>query len=144
MVLLAVYKHPSVESKVLPVLNKIFFRKEFQNPFFSVPLVITAEDIQIKKDLNTEKWKYKIEDEDNLVTLLLLIKRILAGLTIMLTKTAGFFEKVKNLITWREPLRTSLFIVAGLIIYCVLSILPLRWVIIFGSKIRFLLVLIDG
>lgn len=125
--MLSIYKHPKIESQIKPLFTDIFFREDFRNPYYSVPMVKTLEDIATQKDLNTEKWKFKLVDEDNLVTQLLVIKRILTGISIGLTKAAGFCEKLKNIILWKEPARTSLFIFFGVILYCILALLPLRW-----------------
>ena len=135
IVLLSIYKHPKVENQIKPILTEIFFREDLRNPYYSVPAVKTLEDIATQKDLNTEKWKFKIVDEDNLVTQLLVIKRILTGISIGLTKAAGFCEKLKNIILWKEPARTSLFICFGIVLYCILALLPLRWTLLLIGKL---------
>jgi len=132
--LLCAYKHPTIEAKIRPIIERVFFQEQDQNIYYTEPLITTSEEVQTNKDLNTEKWKYKIPDEDNLVTLILLIKRILAWLTITMTKIAGFCEKLKNIIIWKEPLRTSIFITAGLVIYCIIVIVPIRWIFLLAGN----------
>jgi len=127
LVLLCIYNHQGVNSRIKPLFVKCFFKDSDLNPNYLKPRIKIKEDVQTQKDLNTEKWKYKIVDEDNLVTQLIIIKNVLAWIAIALTKFAGFCEKLKNLIMWVEPLRTSVFICLGLIAYCVLAVLPFRW-----------------
>jgi len=131
LVLLCIYNHQGVNSKIKPIFVKCFFKDSDLNSHYLKPRIKIKEDVQTQKDLNTEKWKYKIVDEDNLVTQLIIIKNVLAWIAIALTKFAGFCEKLKNLVMWVEPLRTSVFICLGLIAYCILAVLPFRWTFLF-------------
>ena len=128
---ICVLKHPNIENRLKPIVVDFFFKDEYLNSFYRKPCIMTTEDMDTRKDLNTEKWKYKIVDEDNLVTQILLIKRVLTGITITVTKIAGFCEKLKNLMLWKEPIRTYLFVGIGLVFYCILAILPFRWTLLF-------------
>ena len=131
LMVLCIYNNKGVKSRIKPTFQTYFFKVTDLNSHFSSPCVKTKEDIQTLKDLDTEKWRYKIVDEDNLVKQLIWIKNVLAWLAIAMTKFAGFCEKVKNLIMWVEPLRSSIFLCLGLILYCILAVLPFRWTLLF-------------
>jgi len=103
--------------------------------------VKTYRDLEIKKLMNTERWKYKLVDPESLVSLFKKFKHFLVEMTSFLTKTTGFLEKIKNIVTWQDPTRTLMFILIGTIGYCVLSVVGLRVLILLGSKCYFFIII---
>lgn len=47
-------------------------------------------------------------------------------MTLILHKWSNFFEKVKNLITWQDPIRTTMFLAFLMFLYCAISVLGSR------------------
>src|SRR5207249_4315478 len=93
------------------LLDRYLFCTSQLNPFYQQPKVMTIEDQEIKKYQNTAKWKEKFRNEESLVTTFKKAKKSLALMTIVLNSVSNFFEKMKNIITWEDPIRTTLFIV---------------------------------
>ena len=118
-----------------------FFQEKHLNPHYIFPRVKTYRDLEIKKLMNTERWKYKLVDPESLVSLFKKFKHFLVEMTSFLTKTTGFLEKIKNIVTWQDPTRTLMFILIGTIGYCVLSVVGLRVLILLGSKCYFFIII---
>jgi len=132
LVLACIYHHPKVHDFITNYMITLFFQEKHLNPHFVHPRVKTYRDLEIKKLMNTERWKYKLVDPESLVSLLKKFKHLLVEVTVLLTKGTGFFEKIKNLVTWQDPMRTLIFIGIGTIGYCVLSVISFRFLILLG------------
>jgi len=90
-------------------------------------------DVEIKKLMNTEKWKYKLVDPESLMSILKRFKAALVDLTVLLTRIMGLVEKFKNIVTWQDPIRTEIYILIGIIGYCSLSVISFRMVLLLAS-----------
>ena len=141
LVVLSVYKHPSIEPVVDKKLDFWFFETSHLNSHYQFPQVQTMTELETKKMMQTEKWKYKLVDPDSLVTVFRKAKNSLVSLTILLAKVTGFFEKIKNIITWQDPLRTKIFILVSLIGYCTLSVISFRLIALLSGRLYFSLII---
>ena len=91
-------------------------------------------DTEIKKYMNTEKWREKLKSEDSYVTQFKKAKKSLALMIIVLNSVSSFFEKFKNIMTWEDPTRTAFFLGFSMFMYCALHTVGFRVVFIAGSK----------
>lgn len=132
--MICVYKNPKVEKAVLDKLDQHFFQPQHLNPLYTQPRIQTVRDMDIKKLMNTEKWRYKLVDPDSLVTVFKKARKSIIAVTITLTKITGFIEKCKNIIMWQDSTRTFVFIVFSLLAYCIISVMGFRMVALLGSK----------
>lgn len=128
LTLLSLYKHPKVESLVNGFMDTYFFSDTSLNPNYHAPLVQTFEERSFKKDMQTDKWKYKFIDEDTVFKKIKIAKKSTIVFASILLKITAFFEKLKNIVTWHDPPRTVWFIVFTFLAYCVLAVLPFRFV----------------
>lgn len=140
LVLIALYKSPPMNKYVLPYLEEWFFGDSHLNPYYQNPCVTTAGDQDIKKSMNTSKWKEKFRNEESLVTTFKKAKKSLATMTIVLNSVSSFFEKFKNILSWEDPTRTACFIAFLMFAYCALYAIGLRTMILLAGKMVKLLV----
>jgi len=141
-VLACVYHHPKVHQKAVNVTDKIFFGENRLNPHYIHPRVQSMRDVEIKKLMNTEKWKYRLVDPESLMSILKRFKAALVDITVLLTRIMGIIEKFKNIVTWQDPIRTEIYIVIGVIGYCSLSVISFRMVLLVASNLKFFMKLI--
>ena len=134
LVMISIYYHPNVEPYVNKKFDDWFFQQSHLNPHYHFPRVQTVDELETRKMMQTEKWKYKLVDPDSLVTVIRKAKSSLVLLTIVLAKVTGFFEKLKNIVTWHDPMRTKVFILFSLVGYCALSIISFRLIVLLGSN----------
>ena len=139
-VLACAYHHPSVHGKATNLASKIFFGENRLNPHFIHPRVQTMRDVEIKKFMNTEKWKYRLVDPESLMSIYKRFKAALVGITVVLTRIMGIIEKFKNIITWQDPIRTEIYILIGVIGYCALSVISFRMLILLGSILELFII----
>lgn len=111
-----------------------FFNEESLNPNYKKPKIQTLSDLDLIETFNIEKWRYKLRDDESLVSQIRKAKKSVVILTVILTKISGFCEKLKNLILWQDQRRSLLFGFIALIGYCIFEIVPLRAVIMIGGK----------
>ena len=137
LTLICIYKHPKVEPKIKSLLVKAFFLERDINKEYKPPLVITLEELTMEKNMLTAHWKFKLKDQDSLMTRLKRAKKSVVVLVIFLTKVAALCEKIKNLIIWDDPYRTTVFITLTTIGYCTFSVLSIRMILLFAGKIYF-------
>lgn len=133
-VILFIYNHPKVKEFIQHYFISWFFNPAHRNPHYLEPRVQTLDDLENKKFMNTERWRYKLVDNESLVSLMKRAKKSIVILTIKLTKIAGFIEKLKNIAIWQDPTKTLMFIGFCLVAYCVLSVLNFRFLVLLGSK----------
>jgi Plant phosphoribosyltransferase C-terminal. len=133
-VLLSIYKAPFVKRYVEPFLEEYFFNESHLNPYYQKPCVTTAEDQDIKKFMNTSKWKEKFRNEESLVTTFKKAKKSLATMTIVLNSVSSFFEKVKNIVCWEDPTRTLCFMGFLMFAYCAIYAIGMRTMILLAGK----------
>jgi len=131
-VLACIYHHPKVHGRAIGVMGKLFFGENRLNPHYIHPRVQTMRDVEIKKFMNTEKWKYRLVDPESLMSIYKRSKAALVDITVFLTRIMGLFEKFKNIVTWRDPIRTEIYILIGTIGYCLLSVISFRMLILLG------------
>ena len=134
LTLLCIYNHPWVQQKVGSFLNTYFFSDEHLNSDYHHPMVQTLEELLDKKEMQTEKWKYKLVDDDPILYQLKVAKQSVMVFASVLLKVTGFFEKLKNIIMWHDPLRTLWFIGFTLLAYCASSVMSFRFLFLFISK----------
>jgi len=95
-------------------------------------------DTEIKKYMNTEKWREKLKSEDSYVTQFKKAKKSLALMIIVLNSVSSFFEKFKNIMTWEDPTRTAFFLGFSMFMYCALHTVGFRVVFIAGIAANFI------
>ena len=137
MTFLCIYTHPKVKSRVKPFITELFFEERHLNPYYKPPQIQTAFEVDLLETFNTEKWKYKLVDDESLVTTLKKAKKSVVMLTIVLTKISGFFEKLKNIVMWQDHRRSLIFVFCTLVGYCIFAIVPMRFIIFVAGKIEF-------
>jgi len=134
MTLLTVYKYPKIETRIKAYLDLYFFSEQHLNPHYHHPLVQTLEEGSDKQDMDTEKWKYKLVDDDPILYQLQLAKNIIIVFTVILHKVTGFFEKLKNIILWHDPIKTLWFLALMALAYCAAAVMPFRFLFLFISN----------
>jgi len=134
MTLLCFYNNPRVNARVKPVLTTLFFNEDHLNPFFREPQIQTLSDLEMAETFNTERWKYKLTDDESIYSVMKRAKKSVVWLTIFFHKVSGFFEKMKNIIMWQDSRRSMIFLFCSLIGYCIFAVVPLRLIIFIASK----------
>lgn len=134
LTLLIVYKHPRVEAKMNSYMDVYFFSEQHLNSHYRHPLVETLEEDIDRQDMDTEKWKYKLVDDDPILYQLKLAKKSIIVFIIILHRVTGFFEKLKNIVIWHDPKKTHWFIGLMVLAYCAASVMPFRFLFLFISK----------
>jgi hypothetical protein len=140
LIILSIYKAPPIKKYIQPFLQKYFFDDSHLNHFYQKPCVVTADDQDIKKSMNTAKWKEKFRNEESLVTTFKKAKKSLATMTIVLNSVSSFFEKLKNIVSWEDPTRTTCFIVFLIFTYCALYTIGLRTMFLLAGNSYFYLI----
>lgn len=133
LAILCFYKHPKVEPNIKSFMVRHFFNEDSLNPNYQKPKIQTLSDLDLIETFNIERWRYKLRDDESLVSQIKKAKKSIVILTIIMTKISGFCEKLKNLVIWQDQRRSLLFGIITLIGYCIFEIVPLRVVIMIGG-----------
>lgn len=141
MAILCFTKHPKIEPKIKSFVNRHLFEESSLNPYYKKPQVQTLSELDLLETFNIDKWKYKLRDDESLVSQIKKAKKSVVILTVVLTKLSGFFEKMKNLVLWQDHRRSMLFSIFTLIGYCIFAIVPLRAVIMIAGNYHLLVLL---
>ncbi len=128
-----VYNHPKVKTYITKTAESLFFQEKHLHLSYVQPRVKTYKDLEIKKFMNTERWKYKLVDPESLVSILKKFKHLIIQMTILNTTALGVVEKLKNIVTWQDPLRTVIFLSIVTLAYCITSDISMRIVILFAG-----------
>jgi len=131
LTLLIIYKNPKIEARIKGYMDLYLFSEQHLNPNYHHPMVQTLEEGIDKQDMDTEKWKYKLVDDDPILYQLQLAKKSIIVFTVILHRVTGFFEKLKNIILWHDPIKTLLFLVLSSLAYCAASVMPFRFLFLF-------------
>lgn len=135
------------EKQVRPFLIHFFFRDELINPLIQInhPIRTQSQVSQEKsiislKDANSELQKiyqeYSIKEKNFLGKYKDFKKS--ANFTInYMELICDFFEKSKNLIRWEEKRMTQYFFLLLLVLFFIVSFLPLRFLIILFLTYKF-------
>jgi len=138
MGILCFYNHPKVNARVKPALDMVFFGEGHLNPFYRDPEIKTLSDLEMEETFNTERWKYKLTDDESIYSVMKRAKKSVVWLTIFFTKVSGFFEKMKNIIMWQDHRRSMIFLICTVIGYCIFAVVPLRLLIFAGVTAKFI------
>lgn len=134
LTLLCIYKHPKIEPILHNFIVSIFFEDRHLNPSYREPKIITSFEFELLDAFNTERWRYKLVDDESLISVIKKGKKAIVILTIILTKLAGFCEKMKNLVTWQDQRRSFMFIGITLLGFCIFALVPLKLIALTASK----------
>ncbi len=134
LVLLCIYKHPWVERRVGPFFELYLFAEDNLNKNYKHPQIQTLEELVNKKEMDTEKWKYKLVDDDPLLHQIKAAKQSLIGFSTILLRVTSFIESLKNLVLWHEPKRTVWFLVFTFFAYCACSVMSFKILFLLISK----------
>ena len=86
-----------------------------------------------------EKKKINEEEEnqnDTLYKKFLMIKKIIATFQIIITKICNFFEKIKNLFSWEEPIKTTTILIILILSFFFVGSVKIKYLFFLLCKIK--------
>ncbi|CAD8120960.1 unnamed protein product [Paramecium sonneborni] len=143
LLFIMIYQHPTIHHHV-----KLFFDKYILcelNYYYKTPQLFTQEEKDLKKNTQSldkvikfegNEIKLEVDDEnepkESFYQKLRAIKKTFFIVQLYLTYLSNFAEKVINLFTWQEYHRTLWFLYAIFSLYCIICILPIRYIMLAG------------
>lgn len=120
----------------LKKINNIF-GFDILNPEYVEPIFETISQLDDRKFKDMERLGMKLKDNESILTKFRAMKKSIAKVQIIITTICNFMEKMKNLLFWKDPQRTTYFLILMFILYVFFSRLPIRVFIILGGIIFF-------
>lgn len=138
------------EKNITPIINELFFRQDLLNKdLMSTNNVMTMDEIMHVKSVNllleSQEGAELIEQTRATYNIQKLgwwgqYKDAKKGGNFSLQwmdVIADFFEKVRNLVLWTDPNMTSLFFVLLLVMFIIVTFLPLRFILFLACAYKF-------
>ena len=138
------------EKNISPIVNDLFFRPDLLSPdLMSTNKVLTMDEIMHVKSVNMLLENQEGEDMIEQTREQYSIQKLGwyaqykdgkkgANFSLQwLDVIADFFEKVRNLVLWTDPSMTSLMVALLLIIFIVVTFLPLRFILFLACAYKF-------
>ena len=121
----------------IPALS---FRKENMfgldiiNPEFVEPVFETISQLDNRKFKDIERLRMKLKDKESILTKYRAMKKSIAKVQLIITTICNFLEKMKNLLLWKDPQRTTYFLILIFILFVFVSRLPIRVFVLLGGN----------
>lgn len=133
--LLIIFNFPQISSKTNEFIKK--FNLDSLNPEFIEPEIETISQFESKKFKDIDRLFVKLKDNESILTKFRGLKKSIAQVQWIITTICNFLEKTKNLLLWKDPQKTTYFIILMFIIYVFVSRIPIRFFILLGGFFLF-------
>lgn len=134
IILLLIFNIPDLTLRKDNFLYKYLVGFDNQNIDFVEPKIQTVSQVESKKFKDIERLCDKLKDKDSILTKYRAMKKSIAKVQIIITTICDFLEKIKNLLLWKDPQRTTYFVILIFIIYVFVSRLPMRFFILLAGN----------
>ena len=132
--IITVYHHPFVKQKVDDFMNNKFFLPEHLNNQYIASELETISIFEAKKQADIKQMEKKIKIKQGIIQKYKAVKKAMVILQVSLTYFNNLFEKMKNLITWKDPQKTWFFLSCLLCLYTVASSITFRFFFLITCK----------
>jgi len=137
MIFLIVFNIPELSFQKENFLYKFILGSDNLSKDYVPPTFETISHLENMKFKDIERLRVKLKDKDkdkdSLFTKYRNMKKSIAKVQIIITTICNFLEKTKNLLLWKDPQRTTYFLILIFILYVFVSRLPIRIFMVFGG-----------
>ena len=141
IIILIIFNIPELSFRKDNFLYKHIVGFDNLNKEYVFPTIETITQQESRKFKDIERLRLKMKDKESILTKYRAMKKSIAKVQIIITSICNFLEKIKNLLLWKDPQRTTYFLVLMFILYVFVSRLPIRFFLLLGGFfIKFLMI----